>query len=101
MVIDVVGRGRPLDRPVEQLRVVDDRAVERRDRTGRMLAVDNEILRRRRIGPDVGVVDDERGQEHTKPHDEAEALVDKRGLKVRIGQFSGDGGALVFHELTG
>ena len=26
-----------------------------------------------------------------------EVFVDKRGLKVRIGQFSGDGGALVFH----
>ena len=62
-----------------------------------MLAVDNEILGRRRIGPDVGVVDDECGQEHTEPHDEAEALVDERSLKVRIGQFSGLGGALVFH----
>src|SRR3984957_11412786 len=65
VIIDVVGRGRPLDRPVEQLRVADDWAVERSDRTGRMLAVDNEILRRRRIGPDVSIVDDERGQEHT------------------------------------
>ena len=63
VVIDVVGRGRPFDGPFEQLCVADDRTVERRDRMGRMLTVDDEILRRRRIGPDVSVVDDECGQE--------------------------------------
>src|SRR6202522_2729335 len=55
VVIDVVGRGRPFDGPIEQLCVADDRTVERRDRMGRMLTVDNEILGRRRIGPDVSV----------------------------------------------
>ena len=63
-----------------------------------MLAVDNEIFRGRRIGPDVGVMDDKRGQGPAEQHDEPEALGDERSLKVRIGQFSGDGGALVFHD---
>jgi len=42
-------------------------------------------------------VDHERRKRYRKPHDEAEAPIDERRLKVRIGQFSGDGGALVFH----
>src|SRR5271154_3054044 len=99
VIIDIVWRRGPLYRPVEQLRIVDDRTVERRDRSGVMLAVDNEIFGRRRVGPDIGVVDHERRKRQRQPHDEAEAPIDERRLKVRVGQFSRDGGALVLHAL--
>ena len=92
VVVYVVGRDDGLDGPFEQLRVIDDRAVHRRQRAGEALAVGDEEDRLDRVHPDVGVMDERRREQRRHAQREAKALGDQPGLEVRIGQATVGGG---------
>jgi hypothetical protein len=84
MVVDIVRCERCAHRPFEQLRVIDDRAVEPNDRTRRILAVDQEITRLRRMCPDPDIMHGKRGDQDRHACGKRQGLVDEQRLKVLV-----------------
>ena len=84
MIIDVVGGQHRPDGPVQQLGVVHNRAIERCQAGAARACRDAKVFGQRRMRPDIGIVNHECCKEHRHSKCQAEALVDKRRLEVRV-----------------
>ena len=98
IVVDIVRRQGGLHRPVKQLRIIENGAVQPPDLAWRAPAIDDIEFRLGRVDPHPGVVDERDGQEARHHRGEQQAPRDKLALKIRVGEATRDRSRLVSHR---